>query len=194
MLSIFGLFLISETMAQPEFNLGVKGGFTASKLEFSDRWEYEAENNLSYHIGAFGRIGWGPLFLQPEAYFNSRGGDLKEIVDENPVGTLANFDFSTVDVPLLLGLKVLRRQNANLRLMGGPVFGFLTSGTVEGKPQFDSDFFRERFYGWQYGAGVDLWMVTLDIRVENSGNSVYRSGEFSTHNRLFLVTAGIKLF
>ncbi len=193
-LSFACLLVALGSFGQPDMNVGLKGGFTASRLEFSENWEYETENNLSYHLGAFARAGWGRFYLQPEAYFNSRGGNLSEIIDENPVNTLANFDFTSVDVPLLAGLKLVNKEKFNLRVMGGPVFGFITSGNVEGDPAFNAAYFRDHFYGWQYGAGLDIWMFTLDMRIENSRNSVYKSSGFSTKNRLYLISLGIKFF
>lgn len=194
--ALFTIILILLTLslpAQPCLDLGVKGGLTSSGLDTPKAWR-NSENTLSYHVGAFGRMGWGRLFLQPEAYFNSRGGKLEEVFVENPVTTMQNFDFTSVDVPLLAGIKLVKGDFFNLRAMGGPVFGFITSGEVEGSPRPDAGYFRDHFYGWQYGVGVDLWFVTLDARIENSRNSVYYTSDFSARNKVFLISAGIKIF
>lgn len=180
-------------VAQPCLDLGLKGGFTSSELRPVRDWD-NTESNLSYHVGAFSRIGWGRFFIQPEAYFNSRGGELKEIIDENPVNTVRNFDFTSVDVPVLAGLKLVKGDFINVRAMGGPVFGFITSGNVEPHPEPDMDYFRDHFYGWQYGVGVDLWFLTLDARIENTRNSIYQSSDISTRNKVFMISAGIKIF
>jgi Outer membrane protein beta-barrel domain len=191
-LSILLLICMYLTAGQPIFNLGIKGGLTASELKFSDTWNYSSDNTVSYHIGGFARVGVGRFFIQPEAYFNSRGGDLKEIIDDNPVTTVANFDFSSVDVPLLAGIKFGKGKNFNIRAMGGPIFGFITSKKVEGTSDFNADYFNNHFYGWQYGIGFDIWFLTLDARIESSRNSVYQSSEFSTKNKVYLFSVGIK--
>lgn len=192
-LSLFSLFAIFSS-GQPCFDLGIKGGFTSSELSSVKSWDYISDNIINYHAGAFSRIGWGRLFLQPEAYFNTRGGNLKEIAGGSVEDAASKFDFSSVDVPLLAGIKIIKRDLFNLRIMGGPMFGFVTSKSVEGDPEFTTDYFNNHFYGWQYGAGIDLWFITLDLRVENSRNSVYQSSDFSSRNKVFLVTAGIKIF
>lgn len=186
------MYLGSEAQSEFIFNLGIKGGLTASELKFSDRWQYDSDNTLNYHVGGFGRLGFGRFFIQPEAYFNSRGGDLSEVIDENIVETVANFDFSSVDVPVLAGLKFGKKENFNIRAMGGPVFGFITSKNVEGAPVFDADYFNNHFFGWQYGVGMDIWFITLDARIESSRNSVYQSSDFSTKNKVYLISLGIK--
>jgi hypothetical protein len=177
--------------AQPTFNLGIKGGLTISDFSL-DKANFSSENILGYHAGAFARAGWGRLFLQPEAYFSSRGGKIFE--ENNPLVNLATkFDFSTVDVPVLLGFKLIKGEFINVRAMGGPIFSFLTSKEVDG-PGFGASYFRDNFYGWQYGVGIDLWFVTLDARLENSSNSVIQTSDFSARNKTFVLSAGIKLF
>jgi len=186
-MSLFG-FLIS---AQPVFNLGLKGGLSQSDFSLNKE-NYTSENILSYHAGAFGRLGWGRIFIQPEAYFNSRGGKIFE-GDNNPVNVVTKFDFSTVDLPLLAGIKLFKGGFFNVRAMGGPLFSFVTSRDVDG-PKFGTDSFRDNFFGWQYGAGIDLWFITLDARFENSRNSVIQTSDFNVRSNTFLISAGIKLF
>ena len=186
------VILFSVTMsAQTTFDLGIKGGLTRSDFSIS-RQDYTADQILSYHGGAFGRVGFGRIFLQPEAYFNSRGGEIFQ--DEiNPVNVATKFDFSTVDVPLLVGLKLFKNDFFNVRAMGGPLFSFVTSRDVEG-PKFGTDSFRDNFYGWQYGIGLDIWFITIDARFENSRQSVIQTSDFNARSNTFLLSAGIKLF
>lgn len=179
--------------AQPDLDLGIKAGLTNSEFSVS-RENYTSESIQSYHVGAFGRVGWGRVFLQPEAYFNSRGGDLKEIRESNPVDIPHKFDMNTVDVPLLLGVKLFKSDFINVRAMGGPLFSFVTSKDVNEESRFTVDAFRDQFFGWQYGVGVDLWMITIDARFENSSNSVLQTNDFNARNNTFLISAGIKLF
>lgn len=178
--------------AQPNFNLGLKGGLTNSDFSLSKEG-YTNESILSYHAGAFGRIGFGRLFLQPEAYFSSRTGDIQELTSGTPSDISTRFDFKTVDVPVLAGIKLFKSDFVNVRAMGGPLFHFVTSTDVEG-PRFGADAFRDNFFGWQYGIGIDLWMVTLDARFETSNNHVIQADDFNARNKTFMISAGIKLF
>ncbi len=189
---LLAAFALATTtlFAQPCLDLGIKGGSTSSELRPIREWD-NSRSTLNYHAGAFSRVGWGRLFIQPEAYFNSRGGKL---TFDNPVNTVRDFDFTSVDVPVLAGLKLVKGDFFNVRAMGGPVFGFITSGNVEPRPQPEMDYFRDHFYGWQYGVGVDLWFLTLDARIENTRNSIYQSSDISTRNRVFMISAGIKIF
>jgi len=178
--------------AQTNFDLGIKGGLTNSDFSLSKEG-YTSESILSYHIGAFGRLGFGRLFLQPEAYFSSRTSDINQLTSGSPSEISTRFDFKTIDVPVLAGIRLFKSDFINVRAMGGPLFNFVTSKEVDG-PRFGSDAFRDNFCGWQYGIGFDIWMVTLDARFENSRNHVIRTDDFNARNKTFIISAGIKLF
>ena len=181
----------SVLAGQPTFDLGLKGGLTRSDFSLNVE-DYHAGKIMSYHAGAFSRVGWGHVFIQPEAYFNSRGGEIFQ-GDNNPVGVVTQFDFSTVDVPILAGVKLFKGDFADVRLVAGPLFSFVTTKSVDG-PKFGIDSFRDNFYGWQYGIGVDVWILSLDARFENSRNSVLKTSDFNARSNTFLLSAGIKIF
>lgn len=189
------IFLAGKS--QPVIDLGVKAGATISTLDFRENIPYFAKNALRYHIGAFSRIGWGSLFVQPEMYFNSRGGYLKNS-GTAVTSAVANFDFSGVDVPILFGVRLLREEIIHFRLMGGPMLMFMTSNDVDPRPAFKDMFkrkyFQDHLFGWQLGAGIDFSRYSLDVRLERSRNSVYQSDDFTTKNNLVLVSLGVKLF
>lgn len=196
-LTLVLISMLSVVKGQPFFDLGLKAGATFSSLKFSEDLPYASDNVLRYHIGAFSRIGWGHLFLQPEVYFNSRGGKLKST--ESLANTaVANFDFSGVDVPILAGVRFFKDKPYNIRLMGGPMLQFMTSRQVDPTPTFEQFFsktyFENHLFGWQAGAGVDFSIFSLDARWESSRNSVYQSDDFTTKNTVFLVSLGIRLF
>jgi hypothetical protein len=183
------LVLAVSTIAQPLFDLGIKAGINYSQLTPNVK-DFSAENIIGYHAGAFTRVGMGRIYLQPEVYFSSKGGNLKEIKNADPV---AMFGYTSVDVPLLLGAKVFKVSKLNFRAMGGPVFGFITSRNVDGDSRFSVDNFRDRCFGWQYGLGVDIWMFTLDARIENSRSNVYQSSLVNSKNKTLLISLGFKI-
>ena len=190
--SVFALMSLS-LVAQPIFDLGIKAGIHNSKVTFSVN-EIDQESVAKAHIGAYSRIGWSRVYLQPEVYFSSKGGELFDEGDFLDKAT--TFDFNNIDVPLLFGIKVLKGDKANLRIMGGPVFSFVTSGEVDGDERIDSDYFRDHYFGYQYGLGVDLWRFFVDFRVEEGTNNLYQHPtlDLDGKNRTFMVTAGLKIF
>jgi len=179
--------LSTMVWAQPVIDIGLKGGINTSKISVNID-DYNSDNITKMHIGAFGRIGWNKVYVQPEVYFTKKGGEFSY----NPLNFFGEFDYSSVDVPVLLGFRLLDAKAVDLHLIGGPVFGFMTNSSVDGENDFNAKYFKDRYVGLQYGAGVDILFLTIDLRMEHSG-TVYDHPDFDGKNTSFMVTVGFKI-
>jgi hypothetical protein len=188
---LFLLFFSISIIAQPSLDFGLKAGLNNSKVTLNMN-EIDAESILKYHIGAFGRIGFGRIFIQPEAYFSAKGGDL----EGNILDIASGFDFNTVDVPLLLGFKIIEGERANLRLMAGPAFSILTSKKIEGGDFLDPRYYENHYFAFQYGIGADFLGFTLDLKMENGANNFYQQSnpDLDGKNNIFMISVGYKIF
>lgn len=194
-LLIFVLFLIpSVIIAQPILDVGLKGGVNSSKVTFK-KSEFTSESILKTHIGAYGRVGFGNIYIQPEVYFSAKGGEVLES-GPNASERVARFDFNNVDVPLLLGVKVFDGENSNLRIMAGPVFSVLASKNIDDHDNFSKQYLQDHYFGYQYGIGVDLFNFFLDARMEHGANNLYSqpNGDLNGKNQTFMVSVGFKIF
>lgn len=178
-LSLLFLMISSFAFAQPTINLGIKAGINSSKIDLKG---YDSESVIKSHVGAFGRIGWGRLYVQPEVYYSAKGGDLNE--------TALSIDFSTVDVPVLLGFQLLKRGGLDLHANVGPVFSFITSSDLNG--DFNEEDLSDNYVGIQYGLGVDIWLLTFDVRMEQSGDNLFEAPNFDGKNQMFIFSVGFK--
>lgn len=188
----FAAFVFSATLvAQPSFDLGLKAGLNNSKVTLN-RDKINAESILKYHIGAFGRVGFGKIFIQPEAYYSAKGGRLEG--DFFDVAT--KFNFYVVDIPLLAGIKIIDGERANVRLQAGPVFSILTSNEITGDELLDPDYYKSNYLGFQYGIGADVFGFTLDLRMENGSNKLYQhpDSDLNGKNNTFMISVGYKIF
>ncbi|WP_430971984.1 porin family protein [Sunxiuqinia rutila] len=177
-------FLLPAT-AQLPLELGLKGGFTSSKLT-TDLSQYNEESISKFHAGAFARVNIGRIYVQPEAYFNSKGGDLKDD------GVVNSFDLKTVDVPVLLGLNLIKKGPVALRANAGPVFSFVTKKELN-SVDFDKDQLEDNFLAWQYGLGIDFMMFTLDARMENGSGDLYSGPNLESKSKSFIISLGFKI-
>lgn len=176
--------------AQSPLNLGLKAGINTSKLSTNNN-DYSTKSLNNYLFGAFARINLGPVYLQPEAYYNSKGGEYLDRTNAS-LTSKSSFNLNSVDVPALVGIKLIDQQPFNLRIMAGPVFSFMTHKSVKG--QFTDDNIKNSFFAWQAGAGVDFLFLTLDARFEKYATDMTKAPEFNTKNGNFVVSLGIKLF
>ncbi len=185
---IFILFVfISTTLlvnAQSPVNLGIKAGYSSSKIttDFSEIKEGSVDNYLA---GAFVRLNLGKIYIQPEAYFNSKGGKLSS-------ETINTFDLKAIDIPVLVGYKLIDKRMFNVRVNAGPLMSFMLEKNSSNGDQFSAEGLKDNFFGWQYGAGVDFLFLSLDMRMENSFGDIY-AGSSSEKSKAFLISLGIKL-
>lgn len=170
--------------AQGFFDLGPKVGINSSKIS-ADIADYNPETINKFQFGAFARINFGRIYVQPEAYFNSK----EYITQVNLSTTRDQFNLKTIDVPALLGFKLIDQKALNVRIMAGPVFSFLTDKSA--KSQFNETNIKNSRFGWQYGAGVDFMFLTFDARMESYSKNF--DPKFDS-NGTFVLSLGIKLF
>ena len=186
---ILFLILATSLSAQPTIDVGLKAGINSSKMSF-DIDDYSSESILKAHFGAFGRVGWGRIFVQPEAYFSAKGGDLST----NIFQTATSFDYSTVDVPLLFGVKIIKGGAVDLHAVAGPVFSIITSNKIDGDDLISEEYYGDNYIGFQYGLGVDILFLTFDARMEHGSNNLYSHPDFDGKNSTFMLSVGFKIF
>jgi hypothetical protein len=198
------LFLGAE-VSHAQFNLGIKAGYTASKLS-SDVDVIKAQAASGFHVGAWARIG-KKLYLQPEFIYNLGSSVFRNDVDTS--NWKQKVTVNTINIPALVGFKLLDLKAVNLRLMAGPEISFVVNSKVKDMnsvvgPITTDDVNKVNWY-LQAGAGVDVLFLTLDIRyvwgINQMINDVkYDFGSTTTpyplnsHHNMFLVSLGWKFF
>jgi hypothetical protein len=173
--------------SQGFFDAGLKAAINTSKIS-THVANYTPQTINNYSFGAFARINIGRIYIQPEAYYNSKGG---EEINKVNLSTVNSFDLKTIDVPALVGVKLIDQKALNLRIMAGPVVSFLTDKSVKGQ-LFTEDNLKNSLLGWQYGAGVDFLFLTFDARMESYSRNFYEG--INSKNGTFVLSLGIKMF
>lgn len=183
------LFVTVTLFAQVKFDLGIKGGVNFSKVSF-DMDDYSAESITKSHFGAFGRIGWDRVFIQPEFYFSGKGGD----VTSDMMSTMTSFNYRSMDIPILLGGRIIKGKIFDLHILAGPVFSNVSSEEINGEDLGDQMFYKDHYFGIQYGVGVDVLFLTLDARMENGIGALYSDPTIDSQgkNQTFMISLGFK--
>jgi hypothetical protein len=184
--------------AESPFNLGLKIGAANSRISTNfdevTSLSYHTSQAESYFAGAFARVHLGRVYVQPEVLFNSKEAQ----ISSNPtmLEAINHFDMKTIDVPVLVGFKLVDNKYFNLRFNGGPVFGFVSDSNFDlpGFTDLKASDFVNNYIGWQVGMGLDLWFATLDARVEGTGNLIDSNSNFTMSHTLYTLALGIKIF
>ena len=191
LLLTLAVFLIGKTFAQPVLNVGLKAGVHYSNLNLAGEFDLNSDAITQLHWGAFGRVGFERVYVQPEVYFSKKGGDLSYDL----LNLTGGFDYSNVDVPLLFGYKLIKGTALDLHIMAGPVFSFVTDADYpdELDPFLHDEFFDEHLLGVQYGVGVDVLFLTIDARVEHNSKVYNDPNLISGNSTTFMLTVGFKI-
>lgn len=132
---------------------GIKAGLNYSANgDYFESISAAAENpdrNVGYHIGFYGKLG-RMVYFRPEFVYTRTKSDYDG----------DTFDVSKLDVPLLVGTKVI----GPVHVFGGPAFQYILDSKFDGISidRVENDF----TVGLNLGAGVNLGRVGVDIRYE----------------------------
>ena len=181
--------LVAFSQVLPSFQMGLKAGANLSKLSTENT--FSSDNRAGYYAGIWTRIGAAGIHLQPELYLSGKNTTLKASSgEENKV------KFTSLDVPILVGTK-LGATGVGLRLNTGPVVSFILDDEQSFGQAAGSVFkgnFKGQNFAWQFGAGVDIGNLGLDLRYEAGLSKIGKDGYNDTKLSLFTFGLAYRLF
>lgn len=188
---IIALAGLTATAQIPGFTIGPKVGANFSNFSAEqDIIKSEIKSSLSF--GVFARLG-NKLYLQPELMFMNRKGDISS--SEFP-GSTNSIHIKTVDIPVLIGARIMDAKIFSIRAMAGPVASVVVNKDIS-STNWDSaigkDDIRNANFGVQVGAGVDVLVFTLDLRYEFGISNFSKQEGISLKNNMFVVGLGWKI-
>jgi hypothetical protein len=206
---IFAVLFFS-TFAYSQIGFGLKAGVNMSTFSTNIN-DVEKAFNAGWQGGAFVRIG-DKWHIQPEVYFTLKQGeltyDLMDVAGGSTQSVKQNIKLNTIDIPVLVGWKIIDPPLFNIRLQAGPVASIVSSTsfdiTVDGAEFPPTDEFKESFndvnWGLQFGAGVDVLVFTIDLRYEMGLNDLNKEVEMvgsgnnpTFKNNLIFLSVGWKI-
>jgi len=204
-LGILLVFVIaSQLHAQKLFTLGIHAGVNVSTLS-TNIPDYFSSANAGFRGGVFARINIKKFHIQPELNFSMVGSEGN--FSDNPA-RYYSARANTLEVPLILGYKIIDFKFINLRLQAGGFFAWNMSKTLkvhdQAFPQNDTTITSANAADYNggivLGAGVDVWRFALDFRyqwgfVNMFGNNViFQDPVAGFKYGTFAFTLGYKFF
>lgn len=171
---LVSLFFTQLAYAQSPITFGPKVGASFSSLKSSDPdRRITTEHFTGGAAGVFLRGSLGFFYIQPELYFNEQGSNLNlhpDQADPNATDFNGRIRLTTMDVPLLFGIRLIPLDKFNLRILGGPVYTRVLNERVNDLRLLDPTTynFDKDNLGYQAGAGIDIGKLTLDVRYQGS--------------------------
>ena len=186
----FALVAITTSLfAQLPISFGIKGSINSTKITTDNFISGASDYNLSdlkadaangFNVGAFLRLKHNRVFIQPELLYSVQKGKTTYSIPSSATqnglegAVTQHMDVKSVQVPVLLGVKVLDLKVASVNLMTGPAMSFIldgseitlnkTDGVAVDPSLYDPSNFKNNTWDWQLGAGVDVAMLSFDVR------------------------------
>jgi len=198
------LFVLMASALMAQFSIGPKIGYTTNKLSI-DKSEITSDLKSSFIYGAFVRLG-DKWYLQPEINFYTAGGVFKS---PSLIGDLSlvneEVELKTIQIPLYVGLTLADLKLVKIRAQAGPTANIYTDKKVNPLSgstytQIKETDINDIQWGFQFGAGVDVLMFTLDVQyylgLNNIINDIEIDGQqvaFDSKSKGFMVTLGWKI-
>jgi hypothetical protein len=191
---IFSILFVCSTcvaFAQivPSFQLGIKGGVNLSKFNTTNT--FSSDNQAGYYGGVWARIGAAGIHLQPELYLSGKNTTLV-----NDAGQENKVKFTSLDLPILVGTKI-GAAGIGARLNTGPVVSFILNEDQKFSQAASNVYngnFKDQAFAWQFGAGLDVRSLSIDLRYELGLSKLNTSGYPETKLNIFTLGLAYKLF
>ncbi len=195
-LFIFSLLLLGLPL-HAQFDFGVKAGlgttFTSIESTSSDIKNGNAE--LGFSTGVFTRFGSKSIKIMPELLYTSTKTSVK--VNDLTANSVLDSKLDRIDVPVSLVVKPISLIN----LSGGLIGSYLMTdnGTLIDNTEEAFKNYKDFSVGYQFGGGVELANLIIDLEFERSLSSLIDSDSiagFAVDERINMVkgTVGFKLF
>lgn len=179
----------AHSQALPTFQFGVKGGVNLAKFKTTNT--FDSDNKSGYFAGVWARIGGAGIHLQPELYLSGKNSILiNNSTQDNKV------KFTSLDLPILLGTKI-GAAGFGLRFNVGPVISFNLAEEQNFSQAASSSFngkFKDKTFAAQFGAGLDIGKLSVDLRYENGLSKINDQNYPTTKLNLYTLGVAFRVF
>ena len=199
-LLLFAFAFCVSSFSYGQFALGLKLGYNGSKLT-TNVSTIKSDFNSGFHVGVWAHFG-KRFYFAPEVLYCMSGG----VFSSN--GSVTSHDSSwsekitigSLDVPLMVGFKIIHSDFITWRVELGPEVSFtmnkkITTDDLNPKIQA-SDINTANWYVLG-GTGIDFLFLTFDVRYKYGLSQLISdasSQTFDAKNNVFLISLGFRIF
>jgi hypothetical protein len=175
------LFVCTAAICSALPNFGAKIGANFSKFSVS-KSEMQYSFQPGFDIGFFARVKHQKIYVQPELFYSY------QVTKATVNNASEKFKSHNLVIPVLLGYKLLDVKMTNVRVFLGPEFSYVLS------EDSSVDLRAPANVAGIIGAGIDIAMLTVDLRYGYTFNRATKDDDFkfNPHNNVIGVSLGWK--
>ncbi|MBC8392927.1 MAG: PorT family protein [Deltaproteobacteria bacterium] len=192
--------LISANVSFGQFALGVKIGYNANKLS-TNIDTIKTQFNSGFHVGIWTHLG-KRFYVAPEVLYTMSGAIFDNQGQPSTKDWKQKITIGTLDIPILLGFKIIHSDVITWRFELGPEASFVVNQKIKELnspigPITEADINKINWY-IEAGTGIDVLFLAFNIRYKYGLNKMIKDVQnnwtFDSHNGMFLVSVGFKIF
>jgi len=164
-------FAFSQT-STAQIDFGVKAGlnYNSESIQETGQDLFEgAESKTGYHAGIWLRFKLPVVgfYIRPELIYTNLENELLYTAKKDQPTKPTSYNFQKIDIPVLIGKKFFGIGN----VFAGPSFQYILNSdfSLNDISEVDTDGFS---VGLQFGAGIELNNLGIDVRWERGLNTV----------------------
>jgi len=180
------LFLAIKAYSQVELKPAV--GINVTNVS-KDPDTGNSKGQVGYQVGASVLIG-KKFYVDPGIFYVKKS---TQFVEEGTTPQELKLNMSGIRIPVAVGYHLLGNEEslAALRILGGGSAFFMTGVDAEGANKED---FKSPSWGLFAGAGLDIWILFLDVKYEWSLTDVSSLTQFDVGKyRSFYSNLGVRI-
>jgi hypothetical protein len=163
---------LCSQLSSAQIQFGIKAGVNYNSDSFSNVTNdvfSGAKSKTGYHLGVWTKAKFLGIYLRPELVYTQLKNEVTYNNLPSPQKT-TSYTFHKIDVPVLFGKKILGFAN----VFAGPSFQYILSSNF-GLSEITNVKIKDFSMGLQFGAGVDIGRLGVDVRWERSLSGVETS-------------------
>ena len=196
--------LLSTSRYSYAQRFGLKFAYSKPELKIDNVNQDKTQLYQGYQFGIYGRSD-SRIYLQPEIYYHKKEGQFanepgmlsynSQIATYNQSVTL-----QTVNIPLVLGLNVIKHKNFTLHGFGGIQSTVVVDSKISSTQTFapiTKNNVENITVKYFWGAGVDIYIFSFDVRYYTEPtNPLSASNDitFAYLKNFYTFNIGLKLF
>lgn len=190
--TILTLSIILSAIAVLQAQIEIKPtiGMNISKLS-DEPDNFSQSARVGYQLG--GSLQFGKkLYLEPGVFWTKLGS---EMVHANQKDLDFKTDINAIRIPVFVGYQIIGGDAENifgLRVFGGPTGSWVTKVSAN-ETDLKKEDFNNFLWGVDVGAGVDVWLLFLDMGYEWGLNDVFKDDPKHGKNRAWWVNLGVRI-
>ena len=186
----FAMVLGTFLFLQAQFEIKPTFGLNLSRLS-NDPENFNQSARIGFQLG--GSIQFGKkLYFEPGIFFTKMSTNL---VHKNDTEIDFDNNISAIRIPVFAGYQIIGGDEENifgLRVFGGPSMSWVTKIQTD-DTDLDKEDFNNLIWGVDAGAGIDVWLLFLDIGHEWGLTQVFKEDPNEDKNHAWWWNLGIRL-